>query len=82
MTSEDTDMFFKKKKQDEPSRTQIPVPEDIRSEMYQAILQTMKTALSDPSCRYTPEALFEKICPPGFFTEEDCARLLKEATEQ
>ncbi|MBR3419698.1 MAG: hypothetical protein IKG82_13505 [Oscillospiraceae bacterium] len=75
-------MLFKKKKQEEPAKTKLPVPEDIRSEMYQAILQTMKTALSDPSCQYTPEALFEKICPPGFFTEEDCAKLLAEAKAQ
>ena len=82
MTSEETDMFFKKKKQETLAEPMLPIHEDVRSEMYQAILQTMKTALSDPSCQYTPEALFEKICPPGFFTEEDCARLMKEATEQ
>ena len=75
-------MFFKKKKQETPAKPMLPVQEDVRSEMYQAILQVMKTALSDPSCQDTPEALFAKICPPGFFTEEDCARLLKEATEQ
>ncbi len=75
-------MFFKKKEQKTPAKPLLPVQEDIRSEMYQAILQAMKTALSQPDCQYTPEALFEKICPPGFFTEEDCARLLKEATGQ
>ena len=73
-------MFFKKKKE-EPASPAVKMPDPMRQEMYQAILDVMKTALADPNCTMTPEQLFNKI-NPGVFTAEECAKLLKEATEQ
>ena len=75
-------MFFKKKKQETPAKPMLPVQEDVRSEMYQAILQVMKTALTQPNRTMPPEELLEKLCPAGLFSEEERAKLLQEALEQ
>jgi hypothetical protein len=76
-------MFFKKKKQEAPAaEPQVRMPGSLHTEMYQAFLKLMKTALAQPDLTMSPEELLDKICPPGMFSDEERAKLLQEAAEQ
>lgn len=74
-------MFFKKKKE-QPKPTVAMLPDDLRAEMYNTLLNALKTALSQPDRTMTPEQILDKICPPGMFSEEDRARMLRGALGQ
>ncbi|MBR6106772.1 MAG: hypothetical protein IKQ39_02065 [Oscillospiraceae bacterium] len=68
-------MFFRNKKK-EPEH---PAAEGLHAVMYDTVLNLLKTALSQPNQTITPEELAEKLCPAGFFSEEERAQLLQEA---
>ena len=74
-------MFFKKKKEPDVPK-QIPMPEEIQTEMYQSVLKLLKTALAQPDFQMTAEEFLDKTCPPGMFSEEERAQLLKDARGQ
>ena len=74
-------MFFKKKKEPDVPQ-QIQMPKDMKAEMYQAVLSILKTALAQPDSSITPEQILEQACPPGMFSEEERAQLLKDARGQ
>lgn len=74
-------MFFKKKKEPDVPK-QIPMPEEIQTEMYQSVLSLLKTALAQLDFQMTAEEFLDKTCPPDMFSEEERALLLKDARGQ
>ena len=74
-------MFFKKKKESDARQT-VQMPKEMKNEMYQATLSILKTVLAQPDSPMTPEQILDQCCPPGMFSDEERAQLLKDARGQ